>query len=60
MISSVVREVVGGDACGRGGGGIIMTGGWCCTCVVWADVGVGVWVSVCGGGCGVYRGLWGC
>ena len=40
MISSVVREVVGGDACGRGGGGVGIAGCWCCTCVVWVAVGV--------------------
>jgi hypothetical protein len=35
MISSVVRDVVGGDVCGRGGGGVGIAGCWCCTCVVW-------------------------
>jgi hypothetical protein len=35
MISSVVRDVVGGDVCGRGGGGVGIAGYWCCMCVVW-------------------------
>ncbi len=56
MISSVVRVVVGGDVCGKGGG-IAMVGCWCGTCGMWVDVGGCVCVLVGGGGCDVYRGV---
>ena len=52
MISSVVRVVVGGDVCGRWGGGVVTAGCWCCKNVVWLDVGGCVCVLVCGGGYG--------
>jgi hypothetical protein len=46
MISSVVRVVVGGGACGVGGGGVVMAGCWCDMWVVWVDVGGCVCVLV--------------
>ena len=58
-ISSTVRVVVCGGACGSGGGVIISPVCWCFMNVVWVDGGRYACVVVCGGERGGYRG-WYC